>query len=299
MKRLLQSKIWMLIVPILVFLSGCANFSGIRTPKYDGAPIQPNKEAIELFAERHQINEENEAHYFRYPLSDTLFEPSLDFSDEETILLEAGTYRVGEDLPEGRVVLQGHPSNYSAEVFLIYAGNVTVYDATNVVAFENHFQERSGVMQVVVDLREGQTVEVEGEDPRINVHYSEEAASQFQPQSDDPDRVILIGGHYEVGQHLEQGIYTIGTAFGPRTPVLYHFSDGEITVVELTQNRGGIPPFSREENEEMFEFGTISEEEYKSNLKRFENQPDGPIIELKAGDKVYLPMLEQMELHKH
>lgn len=287
-----------LFLVLLLFLSGCSNFAGIRAPLYDGQPVEPDEEAIEQYAKTQQINKENEGHYFRYPLSETLSEPSLDFShDEETVLLEAGTYIVGDDLPAGRVVLEGHPSNYSPEVFLIYAGNLTIYDVNDGVAFENHFQERSGVMRAMIDLREGQRIEVEGEDPRINVLYSEDAAETL-PQVDDADRVMLMAGHYEVGEHLDAGTYAIESVAAPRTPVLYHFTDGEIDVVELTRNRGVIPRVTEEENEEWFEVGRLSKEEYERNLALFDDAPDKPTIELSTGDKLYLPMLDLLELEK-
>lgn len=298
MKRLLQNKKSFLLLPMtLVILTGCADFAGLRTPKYDGKTVERDEEAIEQYVQTQQINEENEDHYFRYPLSDTLSEPSLDFTDEETVTLGAGTYLVGEDLPSGRVIFEGHPSNFSAEVFLIFAGNITVYDEEDVVTFENHFQENSGVMQAVADLREGQTVEVEGEDPRIDVHYSEErATSLLQPENEN--QLSLIAGHYEVGRHLDAGSYTIESVFAPRTPVLYHFTDGDITVVELTQNRGAMPFLTKEENQENFDLGLLTEEEYEQNLELFADQPERPVIELEAGDKLYLPMLQRLDLEK-
>jgi len=299
MKHLLLNKKKFLCLPILLLiLSGCSSFTGIRTPKYDGEPIHPNEEAIEGYTGTQQVNAENEAHYFRYPLSETLFEPSLEFTNGETVTLEAGVYTVGKDLPSGRVILEGHPSNYSPEVFTIRAGNLTVYDAEGVVSFENHFQEYSGVMRAVADLREGYTVEVEGKDPEIDVHYREEMAESL-PRSDDLEQVTLMAGHYEVGEHLDAGIYTIKTVLAPRTPVLYHHADGEMHVIELTQNRGVRPRLTEEENDEWFELGRISAEEYERNLELFEDRPDRPVIELKAGDKLYLPMVERLDLEKH
>ncbi|MDZ7836391.1 MAG: hypothetical protein U5K84_14680 [Alkalibacterium sp.] len=303
MIKLLQNKKTrlLLVVPVLaIFLSGCAGFRGLRTPKYDGKPVERNDDAIALYERTQRINEENETHYFRYPLSETLKEPSLAFSEKASVTLEKGTYTVGDDLPAGRVILLGQPSDFRPEVFIIRAGNLTVYDEEGVVAFENHFQENSGVMQAVVDLREGQTVEVEGDDPEIDVHYSEDTArASTLMDPTESDQVALMAGHYEVGEHLEPGNYTLERVAAPRTPVLYHFIEGEINVVELTQNRGIRPRLSVQENEEWFESGRIAEEEYENNLALFENRPDRPVIELKAGDKLYLPMLDGLILEKH
>ncbi|WP_368645365.1 hypothetical protein AB4027_10985 [Alkalibacterium putridalgicola] len=307
MTNLFQSKKYLILSPLLLLiLSGCSNFAGIRTPLYDGEPVEPNEEAIEEYAKTQKINEENEAHYYRYPLSETLFEPSLDFSDEEMVTLEKGAYTVGEDLPSGRVIFEGHPSDFSPDVFIIRAGNVTVYDTEGVVTFENHFQENSGVMQAVVDLREGQTIQVEGETPEIFVHYNEDAAgtdpeseTEMEAETDSSRTVALMAGHYEVGRHIDAGTYTLETIEAPRTPVLYHFTDGDIEVVELTQNRGASPRVPPDVLEEWFELGRITEDEYEQNKELIENKPDKAVIELTDGDKLYLPMLNRLELEKH
>lgn len=301
MTQLLQNKktSLLLVVPVLgILLSGCVGFRGLRTPKYDGEPVERNEDAIALYERTQQINEENESLYFRYPLSETLKKPSLVFSDEASVTLEKGTYTVGDDLPAGRVILEGQPSDFRSEVFIIRAGNLTVYDEEGIVAFENHFQEIVGVMQAVVDLREGQTVEVEGDDPGIDVHYSEDNASMMM-ETTESDQIALMAGHYEVGEHLEPGTYTLEGVAAPRTPVLYQFTEDEINVVELTQNRGVRPRLSAQENEEGLESGRITEEQYQKNLALFENQPDRPVIELEDGDKLYLPMLDRLLLEKH
>lgn len=307
MTNLFQSKKYLILSPLLLLIfSGCSNFAGLRTPLYDGEPVEPNEAAIEEYAQTQKINEENEAHYFRYPLSESLFEPSLDFSDEEMVTLEKGAYTVGEDLPSGRVIFEGHPSDFSPDVFIIRAGNVTVYDTEGVVTFENHFQENSGVMQAVVDLREGQTIQVEGETPEIFVHYNEDAAgtdpeseTEMEAEPDSSRTVALMAGHYEVGRHLDAGTYAFESISAPRTPVLYHFTDGDIEVVELTQNRGASPRFPPDVLEEWFELGRITEEEYEQNKELIESKPDKAVIELADGDKLYLPMLNRLELEKH
>ncbi|MER2063659.1 MAG: hypothetical protein ABS873_03350 [Alkalibacterium sp.] len=320
MKNLFHSKKSLVLSPILLLvLTGCSSFAGLRTPLYDGNPVETNDEAIKQYAETQRINEENEANYFRYPLSETLSEPSLEFSDAERVTLEKGTYTVGEDLPSGRVMFEGHPSNFSPDVFIIKAGNVTVYDTEGVITFENHFQEGNGVMRAVVDLRDGQTIEVEGDTPEVDVNYSEETAenallpdpeifiedeldlesdpeSEAESVEDQSSSVTLMAGHYEVGKHLEAGTYTLENVSAPRTAVLYHFTESDTDVVELTQNRGVRPMLTREELDEWLQFGRITEEEYEQNMELFENQPDKAVIELSEGDKLYLPMINSLEL---
>ncbi|SFC61164.1 hypothetical protein SAMN04488102_11326 [Alkalibacterium subtropicum] len=314
MKNLFQSKKKRFLTPVmLLVLSGCSNFAGLRTPLYDGEPVETNEEAIEEYAQTQKINEENEAHYFRYPLSETLFDPSLEFSGAERATLQKGSYTVGEDLPSGRVIFEGHPSDFSPEVFIIRAGNVTVYDSSGAVAFENHFQEDIGVMQAVADLREGQIIEVEGDKPEIYVHYNEASfyggrelepslesdnASETGSDTNPMPTVSLMAGHYEVGRHLDAGTYALKSIRAPRTPVLYHFTDGNIEVVELTRNRGGSQGPPPEVLEEWVELGRITEEEYEQTKELTDNQPDKAVIELNDGDKLYLPMLDRLELEK-
>lgn len=312
MKNLFHSKKNLLLSPLLLLvLSGCSSFAGLRTPLYDGEPVEPNEEAIEEYAQTQKINEENEANYFRYPLSETLSEPSLDFSDEERVTLEKGRYTVGEDLPSGRVMFEGHPSDFNPDVFIIRAGNVTVFDAEGVVAFENHFQENSGVMRAVVDLRDGQIIEVEGDTPEITVHYNEEALSNAlmpgpemlsesdsESGEDQTSAVTLLAGHYEVGKHLEAGTYALENVSAPRTAVLFHFTEDDTEVVELTQNRGVRPMMPPEVLEEWLQFGRITEKEYEQNMELIENLPEKAVIELNEGDKLYLPMVNSLELVK-
>lgn len=300
MKQLFQSKKTLIIVPVLfLILTGCS-FAGIRSPLYDGKPVEPNESAIKQYVQTQQINAENEAYYFRHPLSDSLFEPSLEFSDKETVTLNVGTYEVGEDLPEGRVILEGHPSDFSPQVFTIRAGNVTVFDDNGLVTFENHFQERIGVMQAVVDLREGQTVNVDGESSEIYVHYNKKTLlNPFDMEADAKPELAstetLRAGHYEVGKHIEAGSYMLEDFAAPRTAVLYHFTEKTVKVVELTANRG-LKPSASELNEARYETEDVSEEDKKDEQTDAPYQSVKPVIHLKEGDKLYLPMLDWLKL---
>ncbi|GEK91099.1 hypothetical protein [Alkalibacterium kapii] len=295
MTYLLQNKKPIILVSLLfMFLTGWS-FAGIRTPLYDGEPVEPNEAAIDRYASTQQIDADNEENYFRYPLSDTLFEPSLEFSDREAVTLKVGTYRVGEDLPEGRVIFEGQPSDFSPQVFTIRAGNVTVYDTDGDVTFENHFQERAGVMQAVADLREGQTVKVDGETSEIHAHYNkEDLLNDFdiKATSGPESSEFLRAGHHEVGKHIKAGLYTLEEFSAPRTSVIYHFTEGKIEVVELTHNRGGRPS-PPELNGVMFKIegeGTPESEDDQSN------EVKKAVISLKEGDKLYLPMVDWLEL---
>ena len=282
----------------LFLLSGCASFTGIRTPQYDGEPIVADEEAIDLYAESYLIHEDYSEKYFRYELSDTLFEPSLPFSANESIVLEEGSYIVGEDVEAGRVYMVGEPSNFSSDARIFHTGNLTITDEEGVIAFESHFQDYTGVMQAVVDLREGHTIEITGNDPIITLTYEEsELDTEFL---ENEQAIELITGHYEVGEHLEAGTYRIESFYVPRTAAVYRFSQtGEVSVFELDARFSFEPGITPEKNEEYLQWGLISEEEYEQTNEDNLNQvQDRASIELEDGDKLYLPMIHSLVLVK-
>lgn len=278
----------------LFILTGCASFTGIRTPQYDGEPIRIDEEASELYAESYHIHEDYSDKYFRYELSDTLSEPSLPFSDNESFVLEEGTYVVGEDVEAGRVFMMGEPSNFSPDVRIFHTGNMIITDEEGMIAFESHFQDHTGIMQAVVDLREGQTIELTGNNPIVTVTYEEPS---FEGEMSEGDSTItLFTGHYEVGEHLEAGTYTIEGFHVPRTTAIYLFSQtGDVSTFELHSRFSPEPAITEEENESYFEWGLITEEEYEQNIEDSLNQvQEKASITLADGDKLYLPMVHSL-----
>lgn len=274
-----------------VLLSGCASFTGIRSPKYNGETIGIDKEAITLYADSLEVHPDYTDKYFRYELSETLLEPSLPYFDKDSVILEEGTYVVGEDLEAGRVYLSAESSDFSAEMWIIHTGNLTVYDQEDTVVFENHFQDMAGAMQALVDLREGYRIELTGNDPIITVSYSDPVL----PKSDyfSEEAIELISGHYEVGEHIEAGTYSFESISVPQTTVLYRFSkEGEVSVFELSSRYYPGSKISPEDNEDYLEWGLISEKEFKANEEALLNYETAyrPEIELFEGDKLYLPM---------
>ncbi|GAA0367193.1 hypothetical protein GCM10008932_19000 [Alkalibacterium iburiense] len=282
----------------LFFLAGCASFTGIRTPKYDGEPISIDEEASQLYADSYQIHPDYTDKYFRYELSETLFDPSEPLSTHGPVILEEGTYVVGEDIEAGRAFMVGEPSNFSADARIFHTGNLTITDEEGLIAFESHFQDYTGIMQAVVDLREGQTIELTGNDPIITVTYEEPDLGSSYLEAEEA--IELITGHYEVGEHLEAGTYTIESFAVPRTAAVYRFSQtGEVFTYELNARFSHEPQITQEENENYFKWGLISEEEYEENNDNLLNQvQDKASIELVDGDKLYLPMIHSLVLSK-
>ncbi len=57
---------------MLLALSGCSEFTGIRQPLYDGQAVEENEEAIAVYHETGgEIIGEEKEYYFRYPLAKT------------------------------------------------------------------------------------------------------------------------------------------------------------------------------------------------------------------------------------
>ncbi|GAB2318095.1 hypothetical protein IRB23SM22_03530 [Alkalibacterium sp. s-m-22] len=284
----------------LMLLSGCAGFTGLRSPHYDGGPIEPDEEAIERYSESAQVDEAFEGIYRRYPLSSRLREDALDFSDAGSFELNEGEYSVGEDLPEGRVYIQSESSDFRPEFWIIHTAHVVIRDEADSVAFDQHFQNETGVMQAYVDLREGYTVEVSGNDPILYVDYSGETGSNWVNTGLGEEQITLTSGHYSVGTHLSPGKYTIESATGPRASELYLLSENdEVAIIELHSRMNPAGVISAEDNQSLLERGQITPEIYEMNeMQRQRFEEDKPVIDLNEGDVLYLPMVDQLLLEE-
>lgn len=284
----------------VVVLSGCASFTGVRSPSYDGRSIEPDQEAIETYQDHSIVNEENESLYTRYPLSESLREGSLDFSDNDSLELNEGSYTVGEDLPEGRVYLQGESSDFRPDRWIIHTANVIVRDQEDAVVFEQHFQDEAGVMQAIVDLREGHTVTLTGNDPILFVDYTESAAATDQGNAEG-NAVTLISGHYEVGNHIEAGEYRIEGMVSPRSSELYIFSGESGTdIIELHSRLNPYSVISEEENQQLLDTAQITPDMYEMNeTNRLLFEESITTIVLEEGDTLYLPMVDQLILEEY
>lgn len=281
----------------LILLTGCASFTGLRAPRYDGQLIEQNDEAIQLYNDHSQVDEESESLYLRYTLSDSLFEPSMDFTDNDAVELNEGQYTVGEELPEGRVYLQGESSDFSPERWIIHTANVIIRDEEEAVVFEQHFQDDVGTMQAFVDLREGHTVTLTGNDPILFVDYADQSVLPEEPDG----TVTLFSGHYEVGNQIQAGEYTIEGVISPRASELYIFTDDTaITIIDLHSRLNPTRIISEEDNQEMLDSGEITQDMFEMNeLFRERYEENKPTLVLNEGETLYLPMVNQLILKKN
>lgn len=279
-------------------LVGCSGFNGIRTPLYDEEPVEPDLEAIEIYQQSREIVGEEKDYYFRYPFSEEINEPSLSYSNIETQLLTEGTFKVGEDIPAGRVSLLGNESVFQRENSEIHVGNMIIRDSAGIIYFENLFHSEYGQLVAQVDFRAGHTIEIIGQDTEVTVFYTEsfpkdpyvlmnppellvnlDRLKVIQPlQTDDATQTVwLTAGIFEVGKHLEPGTYEMRTVQAPHNTELFHFrTDEEPRVYELILS-------------EVNEVENADEEETKQHY---------PMIHLEREDKIYLSLVHSLELKK-
>lgn len=308
MRSALKKPVFVLLFTIsLTVLAGCSSFNGIRTPLYDGQPVESKEEAIETYRKTGEVAGAEKEYYIRYPFSEDIYAPSLAYPEAEPVLLREGSYTIGEDLPAGRATLLGNESVFSPESYEAHVGNMIIRDEAGEVYFENLFHSLYGQSTVQVDLREGHEINIVGTDAEVTVFYAEELPEDpyilmdlpellitmgrmetVQPieQAEDGKTVSLTAGIYEVGVHLEPGMYEVTSVFAPHATEMYLFRTGEEPrVFELLLGQDVIffdPEMLMAEDIEMPDF-EIPE---KSNIE----------IELLAGDKIYPNLVRQLQL---
>lgn len=294
MKKL--SRMPLLLSLIVVFiLSGCSRFMGLREPLYDGRPIERDDDAIAIYNESGEIVGDEKEYYFRYPFSEDIYQGSLDYPEDDPVLLEEGEYIIGEDIPAGRATLLGNQSVFASENYEVHLGNLIIRDETENIYFENLFHAAYGQLVTQVDLIPGHTIEIIGKDPEITVFYSsiipEDPYMLMDPPqllinldqlivqqpltiSEEDQSVVLTAGIYEVGVHIEPGAYEVADFIAVHSTAMYLFQEGEEPrVFELVMDEDEIPV------EEL-------------------DQEDNLTIQLQAGDKIYLELVSSLVLQR-
>ena len=293
MRNYRKSLLLTVLILLLIFMTGCSDFAGLRKPLYNGNPVDPNEEAIKAYQESGEIVGTEIEFYFRYPFSEAIYNDSLTYTNEEPLLLGEGTYIIGEDIPAGRVSLLGNESVFSSENNAVHVGNMMIRDEEDMVYFENLFHSDYGQLITQVDFIENHTIEIIGNDPQITVFYSEEFPEDPYILMDPPQVLVNLGrletpqpvikegqsiqltaGIYEVGKHIEAGQYTIQIVRAPYNTELFRFRAGEEPVVyELLQTA------------EMENAGELENLSY-------------PTIEFEDGDKIYPNLIHTLKLLK-
>lgn len=286
---------------VLLALSGCGQFTGIRQPLYDGQTVAPNEEAIAVYHETAEVTGAEKDYYFRYPFSEALYEPSLDYTEDEPVLLTSGEYVVGEDLPAGRVSLLGNESVFTPEEYEAHVGNFIIYDEMGEVYFENMFHSLYGQLVAQVDFIPGHKIEIIGTNAEISAFYTPEFPEDpyvlmdppeiletlerinvQQPVTVEEEEIFLTAGVYEVGTHLEPGTYEITDVFAPHNTELYLFRAGEEPrVFELILDSAVFEMIDEEPIE-------VIDETDDENIQ----------ITLQEGDKIYPNLVSSLGLRR-
>lgn len=334
-----KTKQVLFLIGILTFLSGCSSFTGIRTPRYDGRPFEVQPEKISAYSESREIVGEEKEHYLPEAFSLDILNASLDYIDHEPILLEEGTYVIGEEIPSGRVNIIGEKENPNVVIGGFEdqfaptnpqdyrVGTMTIRDEEGKLYFENMFHPLYGVLITQVDFIEGHIIEIIGSNPEIVVFYDEElpndpyvfdtrwedylaemeqqegyvefvgpeeelVETEFEGEiylheqvqalriNAEDQTVELKAGIYEVGKHLEPGIYEITEESAAAYTELFIFNENaEPRVIEMNKHLFGLMHGWAEMN-------AINPEAEK------------PKIELLPGDKIYPHYVLHLKLTK-
>lgn len=184
-RLLKKSRNIVFISGLILLLSACSSFTGLRTPLYDGEPIIPKPDEITAYHESREILGETKELYIPETFSEDILKPSMDYIDHEPILLEEGTYTVGVEIPASRVTLFGEKNDpnliidFDADPLAppkpeeYEVGTMTIRDANGDFYFENMFHIHYGVLVTQVDFIEGHTIEITGNNPKVVVFYEE------------------------------------------------------------------------------------------------------------------------------
>lgn len=312
---------------LILLLSACSSFSGLRTPLYDGEPFIAQPDKIEAYAKSREIIGEEKELFLPEAFSEDILKPSMDYIDHEPVLLEEErTYTVGVDFPASRVTMIGDKNDpnqiidFDTDPFAppkpeeYEVGTMTVRDAEGNFYFENMFHPFYGVNIIQVDLIEGHTIELIGNNPKVVIFYDEvlpEDPYVFDTRWEDYIAGLEAEG-VEIVEHSEEDLEDIPgmgpSSFMQEQPLVIskeeqtvemnagiyevgkHLEAGtyEITEQSVPSHtafyvfRGDIEP-------KVFELSKnltgISHHQMIMNSDQFDG--DKPIIELKDGDKIY------------
>lgn len=295
MKKLMHKRfLFVVLVMGAILLSGCSQFTGLRKPLYDGQTVEANEEAMAVYHETSEIIGAEKDLYIRYPFSADLYQPSLAYPIEDPVLLEEGTYLIGEDLPAGRASLLGNESFFTSENVVIHVGNLIIRDAQGDIYFENLFHSDYGQSVAQLDLIAGHTIEIIGRDPEVTVFYTAEFPDDPYLLMDPPEVLVNLGrletiqpvaidanhqtvtltaGIFEVGEHLQPGLYEMTSVLAPHATELYLFRESEdVRVFELLPH------------------------EADAEVENGVESVSRPVIELRVGDKIYPNLIYALAL---
>lgn len=318
------------LIPFLILLSACSSFTGIRTPRYDGRPMETNPEKIAAFATSKEIIGQEKALYLPETISQDIAKPSLEYEDHEPVLLEAGTYLIGEDLPAGRVSLNGEKENprlvfpdteyipgAPKPIEEYQVGTMYIRDEAGDLYFEHMFHPNYGVTQAQVDFIPGHTIEIIGSQPGIVAFYTPEIPedpyifdtrqAEFDAQFEEMELVESFesesAGDVEVNFFEPEQPLKIsedGTEIEVKSGIFEvgkHFEPGTYTMTDgASPTHTEIYLFREGKEPRVFEVANFIYT--RPWLLEGLDDPSAPppTIELQIGDKIYFTYLGHLRL---
>lgn len=325
------------LTTLLLFLSGCSSFTGIRTPLYDGEPFIPKPDEITAYHESREILGETKELYLPETFSEDILKPSMNYIDHEPVLLEEGIYTVGVDIPASRVTLFGEKNDpdlmidFNADPFAppkpdeYEVGTMTIRDANGDFYFENMFHIHYGVLVTQVDFIEGHTIEITGNNPKVVVFYEEilpEDPYIFDTRWEDYVAGLEAEG-IELVEHSEEDLSDVpgmdSSLFMQEQPILISEEEQTVSInagiyevgVHLDAGTYEVTEESVPNHTAMYLFRNSIEPRVFDISKNIfgvgHNQffmnsdqltDDKPIIELIDGDKIYPHYVGHMLLTK-
>lgn len=318
------------ILSLGILLSGCTTFSGIRTPKYNGKPFIIDEEKIEAYQNSKEIIGEEKALYMTESFSEDINNPSLEFVNHEPILLEEGTYVVGEDFPAGRVNIYGEAYDPNMDVMTdpnappeygypdvpeFSVGTITIRDEQEMLYYKNLFHMMYGNLQAQIDFIEGHTIEITGVEPAFVVFYDEEIPET--PYIFDPRWDNLLG-ETEIEVSEVEEVFD-GVPVFPKEEIIQpielqedgevvemvagiyeagvHFEPGTYRVTEsLAMHQTEFFVFRKGEDPRVFEVSDF----FSTSMMGVESKGEEieSVLELQIGDKVYPSYMTHLKLER-
>ena len=216
----------------LFFLSGCGNFNGVASERYDGQKVEKDTQAIEMYEQRQEIAGEAKDLYLTEPFSPDMLRSPLSFSDGPWHTLESKTYTVGKELPQSRYMIS------LAEEF--GKGNIRLEDSEGVLKVEEYLHANMGVVHLEADFYEGDQLIISGaEEGELIAFSTEELPEEFKEMpifsnmTAKVGEIILGTGMWHVGKHVKPGEYQLINQ--PPNGYVYIFSPNQLepSVIEL------------------------------------------------------------------
>ena len=216
----------------LFFLSGCGNFNGVASERYDGQKVEKDTQAIEMYEQRQEIAGEAKDLYLTEPFSPDMLRSPLSFSDGPWHTLESKTYTIGKELPQSR---------YTISLGKEFGkGNIRLEDSEGVLKVEEYLHANMGVVHLEADFYEGDQLIISGaEEGELIAFSTEELPEEFKEMpifsnmTAKVGEIILGTGMWHVGKHVKPGEYQLINQ--PPNGYVYIFSPNQLepSVIEL------------------------------------------------------------------